>query len=74
MTARFRSAGNCQDRAEIKVMCQHDISVLTCVGHDFRIGRRDCADSRPVNGFDFRCREERGPPRRKIHINQELHA
>ena len=39
--ARFRSAGSCQDRAEIKIMCQHDISVLPSVGHDFRIRRRD---------------------------------
>lgn len=72
--ARFRSARNCRDRAEIKIMCQHDVSVLTCVGHDFRIRRRDCPDARPVNGFNFRCREEQSLPRRKIHINQQLHA
>jgi hypothetical protein len=29
--ARFRCAGSCQDRAGIKIMRQHDISVLTCV-------------------------------------------
>ena len=65
-------AGESENRAEVEIVGQQDESVPPRSLEDLSVGSRAITDLASVAGFDARVRQRLDPPRRQVHVDQEL--
>lgn len=70
---RTKRLRNGEDVAEIEVVREDHVTVVTREGHDFPIPRSRIPEIGPVQGVDAGREKILGPRRAEIHVDGELH-
>jgi len=66
------AAGEREDPAEVEIVGQQYEPVPPRPLEDLSVGSRAVTDLAPVAGLDARVRQRLDPPRRQVHVDQEL--
>jgi hypothetical protein len=66
--------GNRENGAEIEIVREYDVVVLSGVSHDLFIESLGLTDDRPMHRVETVLNQEIDPARRKIQIDENLHG
>jgi hypothetical protein len=69
--ARADRSRQCQHGAKVQIMCEHDVSVFACPGHNGAVRGSGIADCRPMNRRPAVIREDVNSGRRQADVDDE---